>query len=198
MPIQSSNSRLVLASVSPYRRDLLDRLGVAFETAASNVDETPCPGENPEALVRRLARAKAEAIAERFEPAVIVGSDQIAVCDGQIVGKPGAPANARRQLQLFSGRSVHFLTAFAVIERPGERRIEGRVDTECLFRTLNDDEIDRYLQLDRPFDCAGSFKSERAGLALLERMSSDDPTALIGLPLIALAAALRTFGFIVP
>lgn len=198
MSTQSLKRRLVLASVSPYRRDLLDRLGVEFETAASNVDETPTSGEDPERLVRRLARAKAEAVAARFEPAVIIGSDQVAVCEGKIVGKPGDRERAQRQLRLFSGRSVHFLTAFAVIERPRGRRVEGRVDTECVFRSLSDGEIDRYLELDRPFDCAGSFKSERAGLALLDRMSSDDPTALIGLPLIALAAALREFGFVLP
>ena len=189
---------LILASVSPYRRELLERLGLAFETAASNVDETPLAGEDPEALVRRLARAKAQAVAARHERGITIGSDQVAVCGRQIIGKPGTPERAREQLRLFSGRSVHFLTAFTVLETPAGRMLEGRVDTECRFRSLTTAEIERYLELDRPYDCAGSFKSERAGLSLLDRMSSDDPTALIGLPLIALSAVLREFGFPVP
>ena len=198
MSSQSLVKPLILASVSPYRRELLERLGLPFETAASNVDETPRADEDPEALVRRLAHAKAHAVADRYESAVIIGSDQVAVCDGQIVGKPGTPERARAQLRLFSGHSVHFLTAFAVLEFPQGRALQGRVDTECVFRALTDAEIDRYLELDRPYDCAGSFKSERAGLALLERMSSDDPTALIGLPLIALSATLRELGYAAP
>ncbi|MEJ2384111.1 MAG: Maf family protein [Xanthomonadales bacterium] len=198
MQLQSHKTPLILASVSPYRRELLERLGLPFETADSNVDETPGPDEDPVHLVQRLARAKADAVARRHETAVVIGSDQVAVCGSDIVGKPGDAERARAQLRLFSGRSVHFLTAFAVFERPGDRLLEGRVDTECVFRTLSDAEIDRYLELDRPYDCAGSFKSERAGLALLDRMSSDDPTALIGLPLIALAAALRKLGFRAP
>lgn len=198
MSPQSHKTPLILASVSPYRRELLERLGLPFETAASDVDETPRAGEDPEHLVHRLARAKADAVARRHASAVVIGSDQVAVCGREIVGKPGEPERARDQLRLFSGRSVHFLTAFAVLQRPGDRLIEGRVDTECVFRTLSDAEIDRYLELDRPYDCAGSFKSERAGLALLDRMSSDDPTALIGLPLIALSAALRLLGYATP
>jgi septum formation protein len=198
MSSQSHKTPLILASVSPYRRELLERLGLPFETAASEVDETPRDGEKPEHLVRRLAWSKAEAVAHRHATGVVIGSDQVAVCGRTIVGKPGGPERAREQLRLFSGRSVHFLTAFAVLERPGGRLLEGRVDTECVFRTLSDAEIERYLELDRPWDCAGSFKSERAGLALLERMSSDDPTALIGLPLIALSAALRALGFAAP
>ena len=198
MTTQSHKKPLILASVSPYRRELLERLGLPFETAASDVDETPHPGEAPEPLVRRLARAKADAVACRHQSAVVIGSDQVAVCGRDVVGKPGDIAHAREQLRLFSGRSVHFLTAFAVLERPGGRVLEGRVDTECVFRALSETEVERYLDLDRPFDCAGSFKSERAGLALLDRMSSDDPTALIGLPLIALSAALRELGYPAP
>jgi len=198
MSPQSHKKPLILASVSPYRRELLERLGLPFETAASEVDETPREGENPQRLVRRLARAKAEAVAGRHAAAVVIGSDQVAVCGREIVGKPGSPERAREQLRLFSGRSVHFLTAFAILERPAGRVLEGRVDTECVFRSLDAAEIDRYLELDRPYDCAGSFKSERAGLALLDRMSSDDPTALIGLPLIALSAALRELGYPAP
>jgi septum formation protein len=198
MSIQSHKKPLILASVSPYRRELLERLGLPFETAASDVDETPYPGEAPEPLVRRLARAKADAVASRHESAIVIGSDQVAVCGRDVVGKPGDKAHASEQLRLFSGRSVHFLSAFAVLERPGGRVLEGRVDTECVFRTLSEAEIERYLDLDRPYDCAGSFKSERAGLALLDRMSSDDPTALIGLPLIALSAALRELGYKAP
>lgn len=198
MSRQSHKTPLILASVSPYRRELLERLGLPFETAASEVDETPLEDESPEHLVRRLARAKAEAVARRHTAAIVIGSDQVAVCGRDIVGKPGGPERARDQLRLFSGRSVHFLTAFAVLERPGNRLLEGRVDTECVFRSLDDEEIERYLDLDRPWDCAGSFKSERAGLALLDRMSSDDPTALIGLPLIALSDALRRLGYRAP
>jgi septum formation protein len=195
---QSHKKRLILASGSPYRRQLLERLGLVFETVSPDVDETPREGEDPGRLVQRLALAKAAAVAAASGPAVVIGSDQVAVCDGRIVGKPGDRQRARRQLQGFSGRSVQFLTAFAVIAEPGGRRIEGRVDTECRFRRLSDEEIDRYLDRDRPFDCAGSFKSERAGPALLERMASDDPTALVGLPLIELAAALRRFGYELP
>lgn len=198
MPIQSRETTLILASTSPYRRALLERLGVAFETAAPRVDETPRAGESPEELVGRLARAKAAAVAAPAGTSFVIGSDQVAVCGGRIVGKPGSVERAREQLRLFSGRGVRFLTAWAVLGRPGERWIEGRVDTEVAFRALDDDEIDRYIALDEPLDCAGSFKSERAGLALLTRMTSDDPTALIGLPLIEIAAALRSFGFQVP
>lgn len=198
MPIQSRETTLILASTSPYRRDLLERLGVAFETAAPRVDETPLGDESPDQMVRRLARAKAAAIAAPHGSSVVIGSDQVAVCEGQVVGKPGSVERAHEQLRLFSGRSVRFLTAWALLGRPGERWVEGSVDTEVVFRALDDDEIDRYIALDRPLDCAGSFKSERAGLALLRRMTSDDPTALIGLPLIEVAAALRSFGFAVP
>lgn len=198
MPIQSRETTLILASTSPYRRALLERLGVAFETAAPRVDETPRAGESPEELVVRLARAKAATVAAPAGASIVIGSDQVAVCGGRIVGKPGSVERAREQLRLFSGRGVRFLTAWAVLGRPGERWIGGRVDTEVVFRALDDDEIDRYIALDQPLDCAGSFKSERAGLALLTRMTSDDPTALIGLPLIEVAAALRSFGFQVP
>ncbi|HHB11729.1 MAG TPA: septum formation inhibitor Maf [Chromatiales bacterium] len=186
---------LVLASSSPYRRALLQRLGVAFRTARPEVDETPLPGEPPAALVRRLAEAKARALAERFPEALIIGSDQCAVTDeSRILGKPGDFEHAYAQLRALSGRSVRFLTGLCLLEAS-----TGTVQLDVVpflveFRHLSDAQIRRYLQRERPFDCAGSFRSEGLGIALFRRMQGDDPNALIGLPLIRLVDMLEAAG----
>ena len=186
--------RLVLASTSRYRRSLLERLGVAFEVADPGVDETRHPGEAPESLARRLAEAKALAVAERFPAALIIGCDQVAHCDGEIFGKPGTHANAVRQLRALSGRAALFHTAVCVhdaMERSTEVRV---VPCRVSFRVLDDATIERYLQREQPYDCAGSAKSEGLGIALIARIEGDDPNALVGLPLIALVDLLRERG----
>jgi len=186
--------RLVLASTSRYRRSLLERLGVAFEVADPGVDETRHPGEAPESLARRLAEAKALAVAERFPAALIIGCDQVAHCDGEIFSKPGTHANAVRQLRALSGRAALFHTAVCVhdaMERSTEVRV---VPCRVSFRVLDDATIERYLQKEQPYDCAGSAKSEGLGIALIARIEGDDPNALVGLPLIALVDLLRERG----
>ena len=198
MTQQSLKNTLVLASTSPYRKMLLERLGIPFETQAPNVDESALPGEQPLQLVERLALAKAQAVSTQMPSAVVIGSDQLAAFDNQVIGKPGSMENARRQLSSFSGCQVLYLTSFAVMDSEGRRSVLETVETIVNFRKITAEEIDRYLELDEPFDCAGSFKSERAGISLFESIQSDDPTALIGLPLIRLCAALRKFGFKLP
>jgi septum formation protein len=190
---------LVLASSSPYRRELLERLGLPFSWAPPAFDETPLPGETADALVRRLARGKAESLAAAHPGALIIGSDQVAVLpEGTILNKPGGHAAAREQLRRSSGRRVDFLTGLCLLDaRSAAARIEVVVSA-VLFRTLDDAEIERYLASERPYDCAGAFKSERLGIALLREMHLPDPTALVGLPLIALSALLREAGVAVP
>jgi septum formation protein len=190
--------RLVLGSTSAYRRQLLDRLGIPFTVAASNVDEEALPGESPVDLVNRLARAKAESVARRHTQSLIVGSDQLAVCGKDVLGKPGSGERAIAQLKSLSGQRVTFHTAVHVINSETNAN-EGHVDlTTVQFRQLSDDEIKRYVARDKPYDCAGGFKVEALGVALFTRVESQDPTALIGLPLIWLAGALRRHGFDVP
>jgi septum formation protein len=189
---------LLLASGSPYRRELLERLGVPFDTWAPDVDERPQAGEAPRATAARLARAKAEAGAARFPQAWIIGSDQVADVAGRAVGKPGTLENARRQLAELSGRTVLFHTALCVAHGTLGRRHERVVTTDVAFRKLAANEIERYLAREPALDCAGSAKSEALGIALLERVTSDDPTALVGLPLVALAAILRAEGYAIP
>ncbi len=185
---------LVLASTSPYRRELLARLGLPFEVEAPEVDERPLPGEAPEALVRRLSEAKARAVAARRPGAVVVGSDQVAVLDGEVMGKPGGPERAREQLRRASGRAVDFLTGLAVLDtRDGRLRLEV-VPFRVVFRPLDEARIEAYLRRDAPWNCAGSFRSERLGVALFERMEGGDPTALMGLPLIRLVRMLEAVG----
>ena len=198
MTQQSPKNTLVLASTSPYRKMLLQRLGVPFETRSPNVDESPLPGELPVRLVERLALAKARAVAEHMPCSIIIGSDQLAAFDNQVIGKPGSVENARRQLAAFSGKRVLYLTSFVLLDSDTGRHLAESVPTIVKFRELDDGEINRYLELDQPLDCAGSFKSECAGVSLFESVQSDDPTALIGLPLIRLCSALRKFGFQVP
>lgn len=184
--------RLILASSSPYRRQMLMRLGLPFEVRTPNVDETPVPGEDPQALALRLARSKAQVIAATRPDAVVIGSDQVAVFEGQIIGKPGHYAAARAQLQQFSGHCVVFHSALCLIQGP--RTCTASVPTECQFLSLTDAQIEHYLSTEQPYDTAGSAKAEGLGIALMARMRSDDPTAIIGLPLIALTRLLRQFG----
>ena len=195
---QAHKKSLLLASSSPYRKLLLERLGIPFEVHSPQIDETARPGETPARLVKRLAAEKAEAVARLLPAAVVIGSDQLALHDGQVVGKPGTAARARRQLASFSGSRVDFLTALSVRCEDSGFRFENTVTTEVWFRSLSQAEIRRYVARDDPIDCAGGFKSEATGTALLQAMRSDDPTAIIGLPLICLAEALRQAGFDLP
>jgi septum formation protein len=189
-----SPRRIVLASTSQYRRGLLARLGLTFDSADPAVDETPRPLETPAASAARLAGAKARAVAARFPDALIIGSDQVASCDGQRLDKPGNHANAVRQLTLVSGRSANFDTAIALLDTKTASLSARVVPCKVTFRTLSSDRIERYLRLEQPYDCAGSAKCEGLGIALIARIETDDPTALIGLPLIALAEMLRAAG----
>ncbi|MTW21150.1 Maf family protein [Allochromatium palmeri] len=185
---------LVLASTSPYRRVLLERLGLPFATAAPDVDERRHPDEPPERLVRRLAEAKARAVAVNHPEALIIGSDQVACLDDAILGKPGDQATAIAQLERASGRCVVFQTGLCVLDA---RRGQAHTLVEPFrvhFRTLTRARILGYLERERPYDCAGSFKSEGLGIALFERLEGDDPTALIGLPLIRLIPLLESSG----
>lgn len=189
--------RLVLASTSVYRRELLDRLRLPFDTARPETDETPLPGEAPAALACRLARAKAEAVAARDPQAWVIGSDQVAELDGVPLGKPGGREGAIAQLTSMSGRAVVFRTGLCVL-RAGDAPHMHLDTTTVRFRDLAADEIARYVEAERPFDCAGSFKSEGLGIALFDAIESRDPTALVGLPLIATARLLRLAGFRTP
>lgn len=189
---------LVLASTSPYRRALLERLAIPFTISAPMIDETRRAGELAVDLAHRLAREKAAAIVERFPDAIIVGSDQVAALGSEVLGKPGSVERCIEQLTRCSGRDVLFHTAVHVID-PHNRRHEATVDTTTVrFRELEPAEIRRYVDVDKPLDCAGGFKAEAAGIALFERIESLDPTALTGLPLIWLAGALRRAGIAVP
>jgi len=185
---------LILASTSRYRRELLSRLRVPFEVLSPGVDEAPRPGESPRELAWRLAMAKAEAVAALHPDAVVIGSDQVCELDGQSLGKPGDHARAVEQLRALSGRGAVFHTAVAVACREGDFMQADLAPVRVVFRSLGDDEIERYLRLDQPYDCAGSAKSESLGIALLSSIDSDDPTALIGLPLIRTVRLLREAG----
>jgi septum formation protein len=193
--MSAASLRLILASTSRYRRELLQRLRVPFEVRAPEVDESPRPGEAPAQLAERLALAKARAIAQHERDCVVIGSDQVADLAGQAIGKPGTHENATAQLRAMSGRAVVFHTAVAVVHagRGFERVLRAPVVVR--FRTLGDDEIERYLRTEQPYDCAGSAKCETLGIALAEAIESDDPTALVGLPLIRTCALLRDAGF---
>lgn len=190
--------RLVLGSTSAYRRTLLERLGVPFTVAAPNVDETPLPSEAPIDLVHRLARAKAEAVAQKQAKALVIGSDQLAVCGREVLGKPGSGERAIAQLRQLSGQRVTFYTAVHVVNSDSGSN-EGHLDaTTVHFRSLTDEEIKNYVARDKPYQCAGGFRIESLGVALFTRVESQDPTALVGLPLIWLAGSLRRHGFKVP
>ena len=189
-----NSRRLVLASTSRYRRELLSRLGLPFEVVAPDVDEAARAGEAPAETALRLAEAKAAAVARAAGDAVVIGSDQVADCEGIAVSKPLDHADALRMLAWLSGRTVVFHTAVAVIDAASGGVQRERVDVSSTFRTLSRDDIERYLARERPYDCAGAVKSEALGIVLFERIASDDPTALIGLPLIAVARMLRNVG----
>lgn len=189
---------LILGSTSPYRRELLARLGLAFQVVAPQVDETPRPGEAPLALARRLALAKAQDVAARHPGAIVIGSDQVADLDGQPLGKPGDHARATDQLRRMRGRTVVFQTAVAVVCRDTGFVHEDLAPVRVEFRRLGDDDIERYLLAEQPYDCAGSARSEGLGISLLEAIHSDDPTALVGLPLIRTCRMLRAAGLQVP
>jgi septum formation protein len=193
-----SNRTLVLASSSPYRRELLGRLGLPFECWSPDVDESPLPSEPPRDTAVRLARVKADAGGKRFAQAWVIGSDQVADLDGIAIGKPGTVERARQQLRDVSGHSVLFHTALCVWNAREGRRHERLVTTDVAFRRLTSAELDRYLEREHALDVAGSAKSEGLGISLLSRLGGDDPTALVGLPLIALASILRAEGFDVP
>ncbi len=192
----SSPPRLILASTSPYRRGLLERLHLTFSTLAPDVDESALEGETPAALAVRLARLKAESGARSRPGAVVIGSDQVAECDGRALGKPGSSERAERQLARLQGRTVHFHTAVSITD--GRSLETESVATTVRMRVLDAGQIRRYVRLDQPLDCAGAFKSEALGISLIESLESDDPTALIGLPLIATVRLLGRFGIALP
>jgi septum formation protein len=190
----TASSALILGSTSRYRRELLERLRIPFEVRSPDIDESPLPGEAPATLASRLALAKAQAVAARHPGAVVIGSDQVADLDGQPVGKPGSHERAVEQLRAMSGRSVVFQTAVAVVRRDSGFAGSALVPVTVRFRSLGEAEIERYLRIEQPYDCAGSAKSETLGIALLEAIESNDPTALVGLPLIKTCELLRAAG----
>jgi septum formation protein len=198
VPVAMSNSekKLILASTSVYRRDLLERLRIPFEIIPPKVDEAPLPGEGTLNLALRLAKAKAAAVAQDHPDAWVIGSDQVADLCGAALGKPGNFERAMAQLQLMRGATVTFHTALCLMH--GETETTLSIPTEVTFRKLSDEILEAYLHAEEPYDCAGSAKSEGLGISLLETMKSDDPTALIGLPLIALSGLLRDAGFVIP
>lgn len=190
--------RLILGSSSVYRRELLSRLRLPFDVMTPDIDETPQPEESPDATALRLAKEKAAAIAARVPQTLVIGSDQVATLDGEQIGKPGTHDKALQQLQKMRGRTVIFHTALCLFDgRDGiaspQHQLEN-VRTSVTFRDLPDHELDAYLRIEQPYDCAGSAKNEGLGIALIERIESSDPTALTGLPLIALTAMLRRAG----
>ncbi|MET0964411.1 MAG: Maf-like protein [Noviherbaspirillum sp.] len=198
MPATSPFPRLVLGSSSPYRKELLARLRIPFEAVAPDIDETPLPEESPQATAMRLAERKALAISAQAPQAVVIGCDQVATLDGGQIGKPGTHENALAQLQLMRGREVVFHTALCLLDArsgaPLPLQAEN-VQTFVTFRDLPDAELDAYLRIEQPYDCAGSARNEGLGIALIESIRGADPTALTGLPLIALTTMLRRAGF---
>jgi septum formation protein len=194
---QAHSPRLILASGSTYRKALLSRLQLPFEIDSPDIDEAALPGEAPEHTALRLAEAKAEAVAARNPDALVIGSDQVATLDGEHIGKPGDHVRALAQLKKMRGRDVVFHTALCLLDtRNGSspRTQKQNVQTLVRFRNLPDAELDAYLRIEQPYDCAGSAKNEALGIALLEQIRSDDPSALTGLPLIALTTMLRQAG----
>ena len=184
----------MLASSSPYRRELLARLGLAFDSASPECDETPLAGEGPAATAARLALAKAASLKAKFPGALIVGSDQVASSGGARYDKPGTHENAVRQLRALSGKTVEFQTAVALLDAESGEAHSRVVPCRVLFRALDDERIERYLRREQPYDCAASAKAEGLGIALIARIETDDPTSLIGLPLIALSGLLERAG----
>lgn len=193
-----SNSKLILASTSSYRRRLLEKLNLPFETADPNVDESRKPNESAKDLVMRLASAKAHTAANDFPDALIIGSDQVACINGRILGKPGGRAQAIEQLERASGKTVEFLTGLSLVNRRKETQQTTCERFNVHFRILDSEQITRYVDMEQPFNCAGSFKAEGFGITLFERLEGDDPNALIGLPLIRLVAMLEKEGIKLP
>jgi MAF protein len=191
-------STIILASTSPFRQQILQKLDVDFIVDAPNVDERRLNNESPSELVKRLAREKALAAAQRHPDALIIGSDQVAVMDNQVLGKPHTHENAFQQLKNASGRRVDFLTGLCLYNSASHNTQIACVPFKVFFRQLNDNEIERYLQKEQPYNCAGSFKSEGLGIALFEKLEGDDPNTLIGLPLIELIRMLRNEGIEIP
>jgi len=189
---------LVLASTSPFRRELLQRLGITFETLAPDVDESRLEDERPEALVLRLSEAKARAGASHYPEALIIGSDQVAVCGDEVLGKPGNHAAACAQLRRLAGQRVSFLTGLCLYDAASDTVLVDLIPYQVVFRRLTDQQIDRYLKIEQPYNCAGSFKSEGLGISLFESMHGEDPNALIGLPLIRLTSWLNKSGINIP
>jgi septum formation protein len=190
--------RLVLASTSPYRQELLARLGIPFETTAPNVDESPAAGEMPQALALRLACAKAQAAQAAFPDALIIGCDQVAAVGATLLNKPGTHARAVEQLKLMSGKQIAFFTALCLLNARTLQRQTAIVPVTVHMRELGTGQIERYLQAERPYDCAGSARIEGFGITLVARLDGDDPNALIGLPLIKLCDMLRNEGVELP
>jgi len=189
---------LILASTSPYRKELLARLGLTFDVSRPDVDETARSNESPTTLAQRLAAAKAHSVGARFPDAWVIGSDQVAELNGLVLGKPGSFEGAADQLAAASGQRLQFHTAVVLYRHADRRTLRMSDVTEVHFRKLSGVEIERYLHAEQPYDCAGSFKAEGLGICLFEAIESSDPTALIGLPLIALSRALREVGFTLP
>ncbi len=194
----AAQPQIVLASTSPFRRELLSRLAIPFEIVSPEVEESALPGETPEAMVQRLSEAKARAGAAQFPRALVIGSDQVAVLDGEVLGKPGDHERARVQLQKLSGRTVSFLTGLCLYNAASDTAETRLVPFRVRFRTLDEARIERYLHREQPYNCAGSFKSEGLGITLFKAMEGDDPTSLIGLPLITLTSLLAKAGVVLP
>lgn len=189
---------LVLASTSPYRRELLSRLRIPFETVAPEVDESPLPGEAPPDTALRLSEMKARAVGHQYRAALVIGSDQVAHIGSESFGKPGNHENAVSQLRRLSGQTVDFVTGLCILNVASSKCQSRNVTTRVTFRALSESTIENYLRAEQPYNCAGSAKSEGLGIALIARMECDDPTALIGLPLIALCDLLANEGFALP
>lgn len=186
--------RLILASTSPFRRQLLARLGLPFDVQDPETDETRLSGEEGPALVARLAQSKAASVARRYSTALVIGSDQVATIDGEIMGKPGDYDRAMAQLRLASGRTVTFHTGLCVLDSDSGQRQTAVEPFRVIFRPLTSSMIEGYLRREQPYQCAGSFKSEGLGITLFERLEGDDPSSLIGLPLIRLSRMLEAMG----
>jgi len=189
---------VILASTSRYRAELLQRLRIEFRQIAPDCDETPLPQEKASELVQRLAAGKAKSIAVQNTCDLVIGSDQVASCNGAIIGKPGSHETAIEQLRSLSGQTVSFLTGLCVMHEQSQKTLQCLVTTDVSFKTLSPDQIERYLSADKPYDCAASFRSEGYGSTIVENISSDDPTAIIGLPVIKVAEFLDQLGLALP
>jgi MAF protein len=190
-------TKIILASTSPFRKAILEKLGIAFDTQSPDVDETPLENETPEQLVARLSLSKAKAVADSLNDGLVIGSDQVAVIDGKILGKPGDHEKAVKQLQFASGKTVTFLTGLCLYNAKTKQHQVEVVPFNVVFRDLSEQQIDNYLKKEQPYNCAGSFKSEALGITLFEKLEGDDPNTLIGLPLIRLVRMLENEGVVV-